>query len=195
MRPWISFVPFLFVPLALAQAPATVPANKLPVREVTVFKDGHAYLVREAPLPATATTFVLDELPTPVLGTFWPYATGGASLLAAKAGRDLVASDVAAMDFRQIARVNVGKDVVVLLHDKERVEGRLLGVPSRQDQPAASDGELLLVQTASGTRVVALNQVRDLEVRGEFTAKIRIEETKERLTLTVAGAATAPGSA
>jgi hypothetical protein len=77
--------------------------------------------------------------------------------------------------------------VLVVTSDKERIEGKLLGVPSRDTQPAASDGELLLVQTANGTRILALNNVRELEVRGEFTRTIRIEEQKNRLVLQVAG--------
>lgn len=187
MTPSRLLVPLFALPL-FAQASPPPGATKLPVREVTVFKDGHAYVVREMALPADAGgKVVLDELPMPVLGTFWPYASGGARLVSAKAGRDKVASDVAAMDFRQIARANVGKDVSVVVADKERIDGKLLGVPSRQEAPAASDGELLLVQTASGTRIVPLAQVRDLEVKGEFVGRIHNEEEKERLVLQVAG--------
>ncbi len=191
MKAWTTFVPFLFASATWAQAPAApvaLPAGKLPVREVTVFKDGHAYLVREAPLPADAGgTFVLDELPAPLLGTFWPFASDGARLVSAKAGREQVTSEVAAMDMRQIARANVGKNVLVVTHDKERLEGKLLGVPSRQPSPGASEGELLLLQTSSGTRALVLGHVRELEVRGDYTGTIAHEEQKERLVLTVAG--------
>ncbi len=183
-----AFVPFLAALPLVAQAPTTLPVAKLPVREVTVFKDGHAYVIRDSALPAAANgTVVLDELPVPVLGTFWPFATDGARLVSAKAGREKVKSDVAATDVRQIARANLGKDALVVTVDKERIEGKLLGVPSRQEPPAASDGELLLVQTANGTRAIALANVRELEVRGEFVGKIANEEDKERLTLQVAG--------
>ena len=186
MTPKCAFLPLLLAPL-LAQSPP-LPANQLPVREVTVFKDGHAYVVRDTALPPDHKgEVVLDELPAPVLGTFWPFASDGARLIAAKAGHDTVARDATAMDFRQLARANAGKDVLVVTADKERIEGKLLGVPSRETQPAASDGELLLVQTASGTRILALANVRELEVRGEFTRTIRIEEQKNRLVLQVAG--------
>src|SRR6186713_2434910 len=58
----------------------------LPVREVTIFKDGHAFVLREETLAADdAGDIVLDDLPEPVLGTFWPYASGGAKLLSATA--------------------------------------------------------------------------------------------------------------
>ncbi len=188
MKPLSVCVSVLLVALLPAQAPPSTTSEKLPVREVTVFKDGHAYLVREAVLAADANgQIVFDELPVPVLGTFWPFATDGARIVAAKAGRDTVVRDVAAIDFRQIARANTGKDVVVVMGDKERIEGKLLGVPSRQEAPAASDGDLLLLQTESGTRILPLASVRDLEVRGGFESKIRSEEKRERLTVTVAG--------
>ena len=123
----------------------------------------------------------------PVLGTFWPYTTGAGKLVSARAGRDTVTEDKAAVDLRQIARANVGKDVVVVDQNKERIEGKLLAVPARDEKDAAP-GELLLVATANGTRVVQLAQVRDLEVKGEFTAKLPVERQREQLTLTVEGA-------
>jgi hypothetical protein len=184
-RAILAFVPFLLWHCLSAQGPVALDAGKLPVRDVTVFKDGHAYLIRETALPEGTARVVIEELPAPVLGTFWPFATGGAQLVSAKAGREVVPQDVVAMDVRQIASANTGKQVVVVTHSGERVEGRLLGVPSRQ--PTPTDGELLLLETQHGTRVVPLGQVRDLEVRGEFTGKIRTEQSKERLSLTVAG--------
>ncbi|MFO1031325.1 MAG: hypothetical protein U1F60_09610 [Planctomycetota bacterium] len=164
----ILFLAFVcsFPAAALGQAPASSrsgpPASQLPVREVTVFKDGHAYVVREQPLPADTTTVVLDELPMPVLGTFWPYATGGATLVSAKAGRTDTVVDVVARNLREILFANVGKDVVLLLHD-ERLEGRLLALPSRQEAPMPNDSELLVLQTATGTRVVPLGNVLGAE--------------------------------
>ena len=46
----------------------------MPVKEVTVFKDGHAFVLHEGAMPTDAAGNVLmDYLPSPVLGTFWPY--------------------------------------------------------------------------------------------------------------------------
>ncbi|MBL8735020.1 MAG: hypothetical protein JNL12_01205 [Planctomycetes bacterium] len=168
-----------------ANPPATPPASRLPVREVTVFKDGHAHVVREQPLPADTTTVVIDELPVPVLGTFWPYATGGATLVHAKAGRSEHSVDVPAVDLRQLVRANLGKDVVVLLQD-ERIDGRVLGVPVR-NEASPGDGELVLLQTASGTRAVPMSGLHGLEVRGEFAGRLRETRTQERLELRVQG--------
>jgi len=171
-----------------AQGAAPTVTSVLPVREATVFKDGHAYLLRETTIkPDAQGRIVLDELPVPVLGTFWPYTTGAGKLVSAKAGRDTVSEAKAAVDLRQIARANVGRDVVVVAHDKERIEGKLLAVPMR-DEKDATPGELLVVQTASGTRALQLTQIRDLEIRGEFSSQLQVERQREQLTLTVEGA-------
>ncbi|MFN9707147.1 MAG: hypothetical protein ACK595_20320 [Planctomycetota bacterium] len=182
--------PFLLLAACVAQAP--VPsgpaADPLPVREVTVFKDGHAWVLRERPLAAAdGQEVVLDELPQPLVGAFWPYAVDGARLVSAKAGTTTVRSDATVMDLRQLARANAGKDALVVTADKERLEGKLLGVPSRETLPSASDGELLLLQTAQGTRALPLGMVRELEVRGDYQGRIAVEDKKPRLTLRIAG--------
>jgi len=47
---------------------------QMPVKEVTVFKDGHAMVLHEGEMPTDADgNVLLDYLPTPLLGTFWPY--------------------------------------------------------------------------------------------------------------------------
>lgn len=172
-----------------AQQPARLATEQLPVREITAFKDGHAYVVREAPLPAGSTSLVIDELPVPVLGTFWPFATGGASLVSAKAGTETVKETKTALDLRQVVKGNVGKDAVVVAADKdqrERIEGRIVGVPARTGNDAA-EGDLVLIATAAGTRVVPLSLVRDVEVKGEFAAAVTTDEKRQRLTLSFAG--------
>src|SRR5438477_6992475 len=62
--------------LVCAQSPAPLSAlAKMPVKEVTVFKDGHAFVLHEGVMPTdTAGNVLMDYLPTPVLGTFWPYS-------------------------------------------------------------------------------------------------------------------------
>ena len=60
-----------------AQAPAPLAAlARMPVKELTVFKDGHVFVLHEGALPTDAAGNVLmDYLPSPVLGTFWPYSS------------------------------------------------------------------------------------------------------------------------
>ncbi len=176
-----------------AQAPSpTVPpatSTALPVREVTVFKDGHAYVIREQPSPgAGRRQVVLDELPQPVLGTFWPYASGGARLVSAKAGRQEVEESVEAQDLAQFARANLGKDVVFVDSTNTRVDGRLLDVTSA---PGAAEHlpreAMLLIATANGTRMLPLAHAREFEIKGELQRKFTQKTQQERLALDVEG--------
>lgn len=182
----------LFAAAMTAQAPApSLPNNSttLPVREVTVFKDGHAYLIREQASPgAGRRQVVLDELPQPVLGTFWPYATGGARLVSAKAARQEVEESIAAQDLAQFARGNLGKDVTLVDTTNARVHGRLLDVASTPGAAAHLPQEnILLIATANGTRMLPMAQLREFEIKGELQRKFTQKTQQERLTLDVDG--------
>src|SRR5262245_22929139 len=76
-------------PNAAAEPAAPLSAlARMPVKEVTVFKDGHAYVVHEGAMPTDNGNVLLDLLPNPVLGTFWPYSMDkNATLHSVTAGR------------------------------------------------------------------------------------------------------------
>lgn len=170
--------------LATALAAQAPTANKqdLPVKELTAFKDGHAYVLREAALPADAGgSVVLDELPQPVLGTFWPFAHGGASLVSAKAGREDVKVKAKAKTLLEVAKANVEKVVALDLGKDEVANGQLLGV--RGDGSKA----LLLVRGGKGTRAVPIQRVRDIIVVGDYAEEIETTEKRERLELRING--------
>ena len=173
-------------------------AEELPVREVTVFKDGHAFVLREASRPADAAgRIVLDELPEPVLGTFWPYAFGGPRLLSATAARERVEAEHSALDLVELVRANAGREVVLVETDGTKNEGRLLGLTRRDaEEVEANDpegarprlpelGKLVLLATSSATRAVPVEHVRELEVRGELVRRFSEQVLRERLTLRV----------
>jgi hypothetical protein len=176
-------------------------AGELPVREVTVFKDGHAFLLREGALrPEDGGRVVLEQLPEPVLGTFWPYAGGGARIVSATASRERVRGERTALDLRQVIEANAEKDVVLATVDGELVEGRLIGLPRRGgDEVERSDpeggrprlaetGSVVLLATATGTKALPIERVRELEVRGPFDSTWSEEALQDRLTLHVEGA-------
>ena len=154
-------------------------ADGLPVREVTVFKDGHAYVVREAALAADAGGRVtLDELPTPVLGTFWPFAYGdGARLISAKAGRQSVTEQRPVASVVDAAMANVGRDVVLLDHRRQRMAGRLV----------KATAEVVMLRTTTGLRVTPVSHVHDLEVLEDFVGDLATERERDRLVLEVEG--------
>ena len=112
---------------------------KMPVKEVTVFKDGHAFVLHEGVLPTdTAGNVVLDNLPAPVVGTFWPYsADRKVKLKGVTAGRRRVMRAKPALDLPQLIEANQGKKVLVTEYpasskaDAEPYEATILSVPRR----------------------------------------------------------------
>ena len=90
---------------AVASAQESVAAGKvadMPVKEVTVFKDGHAFVLHEGAMPTNGTgQVVMDYLPGPVMGAFWPYsAQEGAKLTAVVAGKRRVTLDKFLAEYR-----------------------------------------------------------------------------------------------
>jgi len=86
--------------------PATT-FGKLPIKELTVFKDGHACVAQEGELPIDDKgNVVMDYLPTPVIGAFWPYSrrTGRAGSPVWSRARNESWSNVTALDIRGLAR-------------------------------------------------------------------------------------------
>lgn len=60
----------------IQETPRLSALQKMPIKELTVFKDGHAFVLHEGTMPTDAAgNVVLDYLPTPVVGTFWAYAS------------------------------------------------------------------------------------------------------------------------
>ena len=130
----------------------------LPVREVTIFKDGHAFMLHAGTLPTNAAGNVeLDRLPRPVLGTFWPYAAGGARLTGVVAARRRVAVERTALNLVDLLRANVGNRAAVTVttaRDRtELIEGTISDFPQRsadeqqqfyagQSEGAAGAGQL-----------------------------------------------------
>jgi len=186
------------VPLAAQPAPRLGALAKLPVREITVFKDGHAFVLHEGRLPVEASgSVVMDYLPSPVLGTFWPYsAAPAAKLTAVTASQRRLQVEYTAISLRELIEGNPGADVSV----KEAGAGpaydaTIIGIPERSaaEQEATSPpgsgealplkGDLVLLKTGRGTKVVAINRIQDLTFKSPHRAKNSVEEFRNLLTM------------
>lgn len=156
--------------LVAAQTPATPPVSTLPtlpVREVTVFKDGYAFVLQEGGLPVNAAgEVVLDNLPMPVVGTFWPYQANG-KLRGVVASRQPVTRQQPPLSMYDLLLANIGADVTIIepperdLPDR-RFDAKILDVPrptATEPPPLETDAErtqrlapsqLILLQTKDG---------------------------------------------
>jgi len=140
-------------------------------------------------------TVILDTLPTPVLGTFWPYLAGAkGSLRAVTAGRRKVPVERTALSLRELAEANPGAQVVIR-EGNESYPATIVGFLERSaaevaatsaaevDEPAPQKSNLLLLKTAEGTKAVAMERITDLKFLGEYRTKLTQEEYRNRLTM------------
>ena len=170
---------------------------RMPVKEVTVFKDGHAYVVHEGAMPTDAAgNVLLDLLPTPVLGTFWPYSLEkNARLESVTAGRRRVAVERTALTMRELIEANVGAEVVVAEGAKPPYAATILKLLTRSAEeldatlpPTGVEslpvkGNVLLLKTADGTRAVPIEQVTDVKFVGKYATTATEVEARNLLTL------------
>jgi len=87
----------------------------MPVKEVSIFKDGHAFVLHEGSMPVDASgEIVMDYLPQPVLGTFWAYTPdANMKVSAVTAGQHRIVVERTALKLAEMLESNVGAEVIV----------------------------------------------------------------------------------
>lgn len=190
----------LISPSAVAQehaAPLSALA-KMPVKEITIFKDGHAFVLHEGKMPTDESGHVLlDHLPTPVIGTFWPYsADKKAKLAGVTAARRRVLVEQTALVLRDLLECNVGAEVII---NEGTPPGpypaTIVGLPARSSEelgitqppmsgePLPQKGGLILLKTTEGTKVVNIDRIQDVKFLSKYKTKVANEEFRNLLRL------------
>src|SRR4029077_509201 len=117
LRLFFAILPIITtIPAPSAEQAAPLSAlGKLPVREITIFKDGHVFVGHQGPMPVdTAGNVTMDYLPVPVIGTFWPYsADQNAKLTGVSANQRRVLVERTALTVRELLEANVGVDAFI----------------------------------------------------------------------------------
>jgi hypothetical protein len=183
---------------AIAQPAAPLSAlAKMPVKEITVFKDGHAFVLHEGAMAVDSSGNVLmDYLPTPVIGTFWPYSSDKrARLTGVVTSQRRVLVERTALTLRELLEANAGAEGFITETSGASYAATILGIPARSSEdleavapPGSGDklpqkGEVILLRTASGVKVVALADVKDVTFKDSHNAGWASEEFRNLLTL------------
>lgn len=146
---------------ALAPAPL-----QLAVSSASLFKNGYAVVVREAPLRGNGE-YIIEEMPQAVLGTLWITASPGVKISSLIVTNQETTTENAAQSLDEILRANVGR--VLKMRIGERIlEGKLL----------SADGQVLVIQEEGGTRVVNKNTVSEIFADGDIIWKTSSKSTK-----------------
>ena len=187
-----------------AAAPLLGPAAELPVTEVAVFKDGHAFVMHDGRLPTDAQGNVcVDRIPRAILGTFWAVSLDeGVRAAGASAAMHRVTVPRTALDVRQILQANVGARVRVTESGgpdgsmMPPYDARVLDLPKRTSaelaasalpgtpETVAQRGEIVLLETDQGTRAVPVAAIQRVTFAdGKPAAAWNDEEMRPSLTL------------
>ena len=171
--------------------------GKLPIKELTVFKDGHAFVAHEGEMPTDEHgNVVMDYLPTPVVGTFWPYsAEKRAKLTSVVASQKRVLVERTALSVRELLEANIGAEAIIAESGTNRYAATILGVPARSaEEQAATNppntgerlpekGNLILLQTAEGVKALPIDRIQDVTFKQAHKAAAANEEFRTLLTL------------
>ena len=185
---------------ARAESPTPYKAlARMPVKEVTVFKDGHAFLLHSGRMPVDdAGNVVMDYLPNPVIGTFWPFSSDSrAKLSAVTASQRKVLVERTALHLKELIEANIGAEVLVTEAGPGSVpyKATILDVPAQSgDELEAADvpysGEkltqksgIVLLKTGAGVKVVSMDRILDISFTGSYKKALPREELRNLLTL------------
>jgi hypothetical protein len=99
---------------AVARAAEPTKAEELPIKEVAVFKDGHAFVTHVGQVAVTDGQAHIEHLPSPVLGTFWASgATEGVRITEVSASQVESEADRPALTIRDLLKANVGAHATI----------------------------------------------------------------------------------
>lgn len=168
----------------------------LPIKEITVFKDGHAFVAHEGQAEVDQRgNVVMDYLPTPVLGTFWPYvAEEGIQLASVVAGQKRASVERTALTLRELIEANVGAGIIIT-ENGNRCEATIAGLPTRSAEELARTsppnsgeklperGNLVLLKTLDGTKVFPIDSLNHVVFRDPPRTMIATQEFRNVITL------------
>jgi hypothetical protein len=193
----LRFIVACGIILAMRSAAAATKLANLPVKEVTIFKDGHAFVLHRGQAAVDADGAVrIDTLPAPVIGTFWPFsADQQAKLRGVAAGKERVRVPQTALNVRELLVANVGSRVIIHESKDRLYQAKIVGIPQREtDELAARDpgtghplqpqaGELILLETDEGTRTVKLESITEVTFVDPLKTSAEVDEVRDVLTL------------
>jgi len=176
---------------------------RMPVKEITVFKDGHVFAMHQGKMPTDgAGNVLMDYLPTPVLGAFWPFsADKNVKLSAVVASQRKVLVERTSLSVRELIEGNIGAQAVITEVPVGRetrpmsYPATIVGVPVRSSKeledtspPNSPEmlpqkGNVVLLKTAEGTKVVPFERISDVTFKGEPKGLSANEEFRNLLTL------------
>jgi hypothetical protein len=188
------------MPFIQENAAANVSGGALanmPVTEITVFKDGHAFVLHEGKMSTnTNGNVVLDYLPRPIIGTFWAYsADPKVKLSSVVSGTHVVSVERTALTIPELIEGNIGAKVRINEAGLGAYETTILGIPTRSSEelgrinpPGSPDklpqrGRIVLLKFEGGVKAVPIENIKEVTFLDEPKLQRADEEFRNIMTL------------
>jgi hypothetical protein len=192
----------IFLVFAASVLQAGNPEEKMvlpnmPVKEITVFKDGHAFILHEGQMPTDEKgNVVLDYLPNPVIGTFWAYsADPKIKLTSVVSGTNIISLENTALNVPDLICANIGKRALIKDYSNIPYEATIIAVPERSTEELASTGKLseepklpvkgsiVLLKVAGGIKAVPIASINEITFLDNPSDKISYKDFRNTMTL------------
>ena len=201
-RRFSSMFLFAICVMSLIQTNAVADASgetltNMPVKEITIFKDGHAFVLHEGEMPTDSDGHVvIDNLPRPIMGTFWAYsANARAELTGVISHKCIVPVKKTAMTIPELIASNIGAKVRIIEAGLAAYETTILGIPirsseelSRTERPGSPEklsqrGSIVLLKFEGGVKAVPIDRIQQVTFLDEPSLQLPGEEFRNRMTL------------
>jgi len=181
---------------AAANTSEGVFAN-MPIKEITIFKDGHTFVLHEGKMPVgTDGNVTIDYLPRPIIGTFGAYsADASAKLTAVVSQKRIVPIKRTALTIPELIEGNVGAKVRITEAGLAAYETTILGIPTRRteelsstDPPGSPEklperGSIVLLKFEGGVKAVPINRIQEVTFLDEPKLQLAGEQFRDMMTL------------
>lgn len=206
----LAVVELIFMVLpSQAKSGESILAQKLsdmPIKEITVFKDGHVFVLHEGAMPTDVEGNVtIDYLPRPIIGTFWSYcAQAGAKLKGVVSGRRIVSVERTALTIPDLIRANIGAKVQIAQDRFDANEYVIQDIPKRTSEelekasPRAGgeqlpqQGDIVLLRYINGIKAIPISSIREITFLEEYKSVLREQEFRDLMTLKLDWASNKP---
>lgn len=169
----------------------------MPVKEITVFKDGHAFVLHEGKMPVGADGNVtIDYLPRPIIGTFWAYsADANAKLTGVVSQKRIVPVKRTALTIPELIEGNIGAKVRITEAGLAAYETTIVGIPTRSteelsvaDPPGSPEklpqrGDVVLLKFEGGIKAVPISRIQEVTFLDEPRLLLAGEQFRDMMTL------------
>jgi hypothetical protein len=169
----------------------------MPVKEITIFKDGHAFVLHEGKMPVgTDGNVTIDYLPRPIIGTFWAYsADANAKLTGVVSHKRVVPVKRTALTIPELIEGNIGAKVRIVEAGLAAYETTIAGIPTRSteefssaDPPGSPEklpqrGDIVLLKFEGGIKAVPISRIQEVTFLDEPRLQVAGEQFRDMMTL------------